>query len=139
MKFRMLGFFTMGGCSCHRPCPLRLQWWCYTRLLRAIGHRVGVLKMLEGFGHEWWIQGLSIVYMWGFPKIRVLFLGVPIARIILFGSLYWGPPILGNYHVVFDGANCRRTWRRSKAGVHFSHSKCQAARKKIIPGMMIST
>ena len=27
------------------------------------------------------------------------FLGVPIIRIIEFGDLYWGPPILVNYHV----------------------------------------
>ena len=30
---------------------------------------------------------------WGFPKIRVTFLGVPITRIIVFWGLYWGPPI----------------------------------------------
>ena len=31
--------------------------------------------------------------VWGFPKIRGTFLGVPIIRTIVFGSLYWGPPI----------------------------------------------
>ena len=25
--------------------------------------------------------------------------GVPITRIIVFGGLYWGPPILGNCHI----------------------------------------
>ena len=37
--------------------------------------------------------------IWGFPKIRGTFLGVPIVRIIVFWGLYWGPPILGNYHI----------------------------------------
>ena len=36
---------------------------------------------------------------WKFPKIRGTILGVPIVRTIVFGSLYWGPPILGNYHL----------------------------------------
>ena len=27
------------------------------------------------------------------------FLGVPIIRIMVYWSLYWGPPILGNYHI----------------------------------------
>ena len=35
----------------------------------------------------------------GFPKLGVHFLGVPIIRIIVFGGLYWGTPILGNYHM----------------------------------------
>ena len=26
-------------------------------------------------------------------------LGVPIKRIMVFWGLYWGPPILGNYHI----------------------------------------
>ena len=29
----------------------------------------------------------------GFPKIRGTILGVPIIRTIVFGGLYWGPPI----------------------------------------------
>ena len=37
--------------------------------------------------------------IWGFPKIRGPFLGVPIIRPIIFWGLYWGPPILGNYHI----------------------------------------
>ena len=36
---------------------------------------------------------------WGFPKIRGTFLGVPIIRIIVFGGLYWGPLIWGNYQL----------------------------------------
>ena len=39
---------------------------------------------------------------WGFPKIRVTFWGGPILRIIVFGGLYWGPPILGKYQLLFD-------------------------------------
>ena len=36
----------------------------------------------------------------GFPKLGVPFLGVPIIRTTVFGGLYyWGPPVLGNYHI----------------------------------------
>ena len=35
----------------------------------------------------------------GFPKIRGSLLGVPTIRTIVFGGLYWGPLILGSYHV----------------------------------------
>ena len=49
------------------------------------------------------IQGLGlkgiIGAIWGFPKTRGTLLGVPIIRIIVFGGLYWGTPILGNYHI----------------------------------------
>ena len=37
--------------------------------------------------------------IWGFPKIRCTLLGVPIIRTIVFWGLYWGPLILGNYHM----------------------------------------
>ena len=37
--------------------------------------------------------------MWGFPKIRVTFLGVLLIWVIVFWGLYWGPPVLGNCHV----------------------------------------
>ena len=37
----------------------------------------------------------------GFPKlIRGTFLEVPIIRVIIFWGLYWGPSILGNYHIL---------------------------------------
>ena len=39
--------------------------------------------------------------MWEFPKIRGTILGVPIIRTIVVWGLYWGPPILGNYHMYF--------------------------------------
>ena len=38
-------------------------------------------------------------FTWWFPKIGDTFLGVPIIRTIIFGSLYWGSPILGKYHI----------------------------------------
>ena len=37
--------------------------------------------------------------VWRFLKIRGTLLGVPILRIIVFWGLYWGPLILGNYHL----------------------------------------
>ena len=43
---------------------------------------------------------VRIVTIWGFPKIRGTFLGVPLIRIIVFWGLYWGPLILGNYHII---------------------------------------
>ena len=39
--------------------------------------------------------------IWGVPKIRGTILVVPIARNIVFWGLYWGPLILGNYHIMF--------------------------------------
>ena len=48
--------------------------------------------------------------IWGFPKIGGTFLGVPAIRTIVFWGLYWGPLILGNYHMSRD---CRtRFWLR---------------------------
>ena len=41
--------------------------------------------------------------MWEFPKIGGTILGVPIIRTIVYLGLYWGPLILGNYHVAFPG------------------------------------
>ena len=38
---------------------------------------------------------IDMLGIWEFPKIRGTILGVPILRIIVF----WGPPILGNYHI----------------------------------------
>ena len=43
--------------------------------------------------------------IWGFIGLRVslenkgYFWRVPIIRSITFWGLYWGPPILGNYHI----------------------------------------
>ena len=38
--------------------------------------------------------------IWEFPKIRGVLLGFPIIRIIVFWGLCWGPPILGNSHMI---------------------------------------
>ena len=38
-------------------------------------------------------------FIWEFPEIRGTILGVPIIRTIIFCGLYWGPLILGNYHI----------------------------------------
>ena len=35
----------------------------------------------------------------GFPKLGAPFWGIPIIRTIIYWGLYWGPPILGNYHM----------------------------------------
>ena len=39
------------------------------------------------------------IYTWGFPKIGGTILGVPIIRTIVYWDLFWGPLILGNYHL----------------------------------------
>ena len=39
------------------------------------------------------------VTIWGFPKIRGTLLEIPIIRTVVFWGLYWGPRILGNYHI----------------------------------------
>ena len=33
--------------------------------------------------------------IWGLPKIRVPFVGVPIIRTIVYWGLHWGPPYFG--------------------------------------------
>ena len=38
--------------------------------------------------------------IWGIPKIRGTFLGVPILRIIVFWGLHWSPLILGKYRII---------------------------------------
>ena len=45
------------------------------------------------------ILKLYLALIWGFPKIRGTILGVPIIRTIVFLGLYWGSPILRNYHL----------------------------------------
>ena len=37
--------------------------------------------------------------IWRFPKIRGTLLGVLIIRVTVYWGLYWGPIILGNYHI----------------------------------------
>ena len=45
------------------------------------------------------VRGFRHTLMWGFPTIRGTILGVPLIRARVFGGIYWGPLILGNYHV----------------------------------------
>ena len=40
----------------------------------------------------------TTTYIWGFPKMMGTILGFSIIRTRVFWGLYWGPPILGNYH-----------------------------------------
>ena len=42
---------------------------------------------------------LFVRIIWGVPKIRGTFLGVPIRRTTVFWGLYWGLPVLGNYNL----------------------------------------
>ena len=37
--------------------------------------------------------------IWGFPKIKGTFLGLPIIRTRVLWGLHWGPLILRNYHI----------------------------------------
>ena len=41
----------------------------------------------------------KLVLYEGFPKLGGIFLGVHIIRTIVFWGLYWGSPIVGNYHI----------------------------------------
>ena len=50
-----------------------------------------------GFIEFYWV----VLGYLGVPKIRGTILGVPMIRTIVFWSLYWGPPIWGNYHILF--------------------------------------
>ena len=56
--------------------------------------------------------GSSNLAIWGFPKIRGTFLGVPIIRTIVYWGLYWGTLILGNYHIVLLAFHGVSTGRR---------------------------
>ena len=44
------------------------------------------------------IKGYLGLRLRGFPKLGVSW-GVPIIRLIRLWGLFWGPPLLGNYHV----------------------------------------
>ena len=47
-------------------------------------------------------------------------MGVPIIRIIVFWGLYWGTPILGNYHIRrFRLERVKPGWRRAKSFDNF--------------------
>ena len=55
-----------------------------------------------------------------FPKLGVPFWGVPIIRTIVYWGLYWGPLILGNYHIGL------RFW-----GFEFRVSGCLTCRARL--------
>ena len=63
----------------------------------------GLVKFVESLHTnithvETLILGMSQIYG-GFPKLGGTILGVPSIRIIVFEGVYWGPLILGNYHI----------------------------------------
>ena len=76
----------------------------WIRLILRPGFGGGQLRTSASTG---FIHSTSALYIyiyiciciWGCPKIRGTFLGVPIIRIIVFWGLYWGPLILGNYQL----------------------------------------
>ena len=51
--------------------------------------------------------------MRGIAKIMDIFLGVPAMRIVVTWGLYWGSPILGNYHISLLIAEAQRLGRTS--------------------------
>ena len=62
---------------------------------RRAGPRSGVFGFACGVSeasHEI-VREAAGLCTWGFPKIRVPFLGVPIIRTIVYWGLYWGPLI----------------------------------------------
>ena len=51
-----------------------------------------------------WAQGSTLNrVIWVFSLIWGTILGVLIIRIIIYWDLHWGPPIMGNYHMNFEG------------------------------------
>ena len=70
----------------------------YTRSLRD--NRSVCHKMEPPQGYVRLHRGI-----WEFPRLRGTILGVPIKRTIVFWGLYWGPLILGNYHITEFGTS----------------------------------
>ena len=62
-------------------------------------------KKMENEMETGFIYG--IIGIWGFPKLGGegrgggYHIGVPIIRTIIYLGLFWGPHILGNYHITF--------------------------------------
>ena len=92
-----------------KPCPSG-QYPLSKKLqgLRDLGLRVlGLWFFHDAGGIVGQTFGRQDVVAWdfiislhlGFPKIRGTLFGAPIMRITVFWGLYWGPPILGNYHL----------------------------------------
>ena len=63
---------------------------------------VEVKELLEGLGVKsrtsLFRPRQHILLAWGVPKIRDTILGALIIGVLVFWGLYWGTPILGNYH-----------------------------------------
>ena len=63
------------------------------------------------------------------------FLGVPLIRVIVFGGLYWGPHILGNYCIGFeDQGSLRAGNSNTTKGNSNSNSKSSKCGNSIIDG-----
>ena len=77
----------MGGCQNYGPSLGTLNIRC--RIIIVIPEGTIILTTTH----------MTYLCIWGFPKIRGTFLAVPIVRTIVYWGLYWGPPILGNYHI----------------------------------------
>ena len=54
------------------------------------------LGLMNWVGLGVWDAALRI---WGFPNKGGYHFGIPIVRTIIYWGLYWGSPILGNYHL----------------------------------------
>ena len=52
---------------------------------------------------------LTVILIWGFPKIRGTILGVPKIRTMVFFRPYCGLPYFGNYHIgpLLAESSCR--------------------------------
>ena len=61
----------------------------------------------------------------GVPTIRGTILRVPIVRIILFQGLYWGPLILGNYHLGIITPLGPRWANGKENGKSLEYRKCE--------------
>ena len=57
--------------------------WCFDIFLTLVPKQSRTAVCILG----------STKLMWGFPIIRGTIMGVLIIRTVVFGGLYWGPPI----------------------------------------------
>ena len=62
------------------------------------------LRTSLNVGHSVLLQDLGI------SQIMDTFLGVPIVRTIVYWGLYWGPPVLGNYHLKHTHIRTASLW-----------------------------
>ena len=73
---------------------------CYSKANGESGGKA-MPKCIETWGviEERVCMCVCIYIYGGFLKIRGTILGVSIIRIVVYWGLYWGPLILGNYHI----------------------------------------